>query len=616
MTHQKLELTWFNKDQALVPSVVGRYGYIWVDPRDPRYCETHTLVLDDYVTGVKAPKEVGVSYSDRADLEPTGDNLLVLGESGDVLEALTRVPEWRDRYVGKVKCVYIDPPFNTGQMFENYEDNLEHSVWLTMMRDRLRHVHRLLCDAGSIWVHLDESESHRMRVLLDEVFGAGNFIADVAWQKTYGPDNRSVFTQMQDSILVYARNHEAFRQARNLLPRSAAQDALYINPDNDPRGRWKPDNFTAQYNPAENPRESQLYTLVTPTGIAYDPPAGACWRYTERKYEELLADHRVWFGPDGRGRPAIKRFLSEVMDGRVPTSWWPYQEVGHTQDAKREVQRIVPAHVPFDTPKPERLLERIIHIATDPGDIVLDCFAGSGTTAAVAQKMGRRWVTCELKESTFTAFTRPRLEKVVRGEDPGGVTVTRGERVPADGINLPDGMEPEDAAKFASLLSKVIKDDPGLKKSPVIKQLRARTRTRKVETVNWRGGGGFQVAHLSPAVFDYDRDLAGVTLTAAAEDPGIFIPAVAAALGFRRTTGGFFNGEDGAQKLFVTRAPLTREYAREIASHLKGTGSVVVAATVVLDGAAEELRRAARGSRVVHVPGSLFASPDISRAVR
>lgn len=109
MTHQKLELTWFNKDQALVPSVIGRYGYIWVDPRDPRYCETHTLVLDDYVTGVKAPKEVGVSYSDRADLEPTGDNILVLGESGDVLEALTRVPEWRDRYVGKVKCVYIDP---------------------------------------------------------------------------------------------------------------------------------------------------------------------------------------------------------------------------------------------------------------------------------------------------------------------------------------------------------------------------------------------------------------------------------------------------------------------------------------------------------------------------
>ena len=176
---QKLELTWFNKDKALIPTETGKYGYTWVDPRDPRYCETHTLVVDEVVRGEQSEKEEGTTYSERADLTPTDDNMLILGESGDVLEALTRVPELRDRYVGKVKCVYIDPPFNTAQTFANYEDNLEHSVWLTMMRDRLLHLRDLLSDDGSIWVHLDDVENHRMRMVMDEVFGAGNFQAEV-----------------------------------------------------------------------------------------------------------------------------------------------------------------------------------------------------------------------------------------------------------------------------------------------------------------------------------------------------------------------------------------------------------------------------------------------------
>lgn len=173
---QRLELSWYNKDRALIPTETGKYGYTWVDPRDPRYCETRTLVMDEYVEGVQAPKVEGVVYSERADLEPTTDNLLILGESGDVLEALTRVPELRQKYVGKVRCIYIDPPFNTAQTFANYEDNLEHSVWLTLMRDRLTHMHRLLSRDGAIWVHLDDVEMHRMRVLLDEVFGPGNFV--------------------------------------------------------------------------------------------------------------------------------------------------------------------------------------------------------------------------------------------------------------------------------------------------------------------------------------------------------------------------------------------------------------------------------------------------------
>lgn len=203
---QKLELTWFNKDKALIPTETGKYGYTWVDPSDPRYCETHTLVVDEVVRGVQSEKEEGTTYSERADFTPTDDNLLILGESGDVLEALVRVPELRDKYVGKVKCVYIDPPFNTAQTFANYEDNLEHSVWLTMMRDRLLHLRDLLSDDGSIWVHLDDVENHRMRMVLDEVFGAGNFVAEMTWEKTYSPRNDSKgIPSVTDVILVIGR---------------------------------------------------------------------------------------------------------------------------------------------------------------------------------------------------------------------------------------------------------------------------------------------------------------------------------------------------------------------------------------------------------------------------
>ena len=161
---QKLELRWFNKDKALIPTTANRYDYTWVDPKDPRYCETHTLVYGETLTAPQAPKLDGRTYSERADFEPTEDNLLILGESGDVLEAMTRVPELVDKYMGKVRCIYIDPPFNTSKTFANYEDNLEHSIWLTMMRDRLIHLYKLLADDGSIWVHLDDVENHRMRL--------------------------------------------------------------------------------------------------------------------------------------------------------------------------------------------------------------------------------------------------------------------------------------------------------------------------------------------------------------------------------------------------------------------------------------------------------------------
>lgn len=607
-SQQRLELTWYNKHQALIPTTQGKYGYTWVHPSDPRYCETHTLENIEFVSGHQYPKVLESSYSSRADLPPTRDNLLVLGESGDVLEALTRVPELAEKYVGQVKCIYIDPPFNTSQTFEHYEDNLEHSIWLTLMRDRLQHMRRLLSDDGSIWVHLDDSESHRMRVLLDEVFGANNYVAEIAWQKTYAPENRSLFTQSHDMVFLYAKRREGFKAARNLLPRSAAQDVAYQNPDNDPRGTWKPGDFTAQFNPKENPRESQRYTLTTPAGNQFDPPPGRCWLLTELRYQELLADNRITFGAEGNGRPALKRFRSEVMQGRVPDSWWSYLDVGHSQEAKREMLKLFPNEEPFSTPKPERFLERVIQISTDPGDIVLDVFGGSGTTAAVAHKMSRRWVTCELLEDTFNRFTLPRLTKVAMGEDDGGITIAPGERVDATADGLPEGLSADDAQKLTSLLNKALRDNPDLKSSKDIKLLKNSVKTNlSPDVVNWRGGGGFQIAHLSPSCFDYSPELGLVTLSDAAMNQPVLIRSVAAQLGFQLTPDHvFFHGSKGQMKLFVTRNALTPDLVTEIAGHLADGERVTIASTVVLDSSRQMLRAESRGSKIVHIPDDLF----------
>lgn len=610
MNAQRLQLTWHNKDKALIPTETGKYGYTWVDPSDPRYCETHTLVLDDYVQGSQTPKSDEFAYSERADLEPQDDNLLILGESGDVLEALTRVPELAEKYVGKIKLIYIDPPFNTAQTFASYEDNLEHSIWLTMMRDRLMHMKKLLSNDGSIWVHLDDSEVHRMRVLLDEIFGDSNFIAQIAWEKVAGRDNRSTMSKTCDLILVYAISREQFKSVRNLLPRNAdSTSAAYTNPDNDPRGPWTSGDFTAQYNPTENPRIDQIYELTSPAGLTYMPPPGRVWLMTESRYIEMLKDNRIWFGHDGKNIPRIKRFLSEVQNGLVPKTLWQHDEVGHNDQAKKEIQSLLPSKVPFSTPKPERLLERIIHIGSSPGDIILDVFAGSATTAAVAHKMGRRWVTCELLESTFTTFTRPRLEKVLNDQDPGGITRTKGERVDATEDGLPDGVSPEDAAKFTSVLNKLIKDDPELKKSVEVKTLKAASKTRRTkEVLNWRGGGGFQVAHLSPACFDYAPELDRVMLTAAATGQTL-IESVAANLGFtllHPDDDYIFDARRGNALLKVVEGVATTEIVDWLASQIQPGETIVLAATTVMDGVRQHLRKLVKGSWVVALPDDVF----------
>lgn len=655
MTAQRLQLTWYNKDKALIPTETGKYGYTWVDPSDPRYCETHTLVLDDYVQVSQTPKSDEFAYSERADLEPQDDNLLILGESGDVLEALTRVPELAEKYVGKVKLIYIDPPFNTAQTFASYEDNLEHSIWLTMMRDRLHHMKKLLADDGSIWVHLDYAENHRMRLLLDEVFGCSNFIAEFVWQKADSPrgDAQRVSVD-QDVILCYAASGST---VMNRMERTAADNARFSNPDGDSKGVWFSDNRSAPTNVMSWQHPSTFAIQHPISGEMIYPAKGGCWRFGRERLLESLNEYAEYASGDVdiAARVANTSLRSDqvrsdipdlvlvdpasaaqcartrIDDGNWPEffvtatsfgrksyppnegqparSWWPNDQVGHNREAKSEIKALFSGATPFSTPKPERLLERIIHIGSNPGDIVLDVFAGSGTTAAVAQKMGRRWVTCELLESTFTTFTRPRLEKVLNDQDPGGITRTKGERVDATEDGLPDGVSPEDAAKFTSVLNKLIKDDPELKKSIEVKTLKAASKTRRTkEVVNWRGGGGFQVAHLSPACFDYAPELDRVMLTAAATGQTL-IESVTANLGFtllHPDDDYIFDARRGNALLKVVEGVATTEIVDWLASQIQPGETIVLAATTVMDGVRQHLRKLVKGSRVVALPDDVF----------
>ena len=664
MTKKRLELTWYNKDLALIPTTDGRYGYSWVHPTDPRYCEVRPLVMDDFVEGKQNPKEDKYVYSERADLTPQTDNLLIHGESGDVLEALTRVPELADKYVGRVKLIYIDPPFNTAQTFASYEDNLEHSVWLTMMRDRLLHMKKLLADNGSIWIHLDYVENHRMRLLLDEVFGAHNFMAEVIWQKSDSPQNdANRFSTDQDVILVYRRS-ERFKLHR--LPRPAALNERFSNPDNDPKGLWSRADPCAK---GSSSHQTMIYAIQHPvTGQMMYPSSGRHWAWSSsRMFEEMSkwADYRfedindrvdraelmgipvektlesipaivlaeplesakqkvlnlissgkplpdLIFTAGGKGRIMQKSRIPST--GVVPRTLWFNEEVSHSRGAKKEIDALFPDVTTFSTPKPERLLERVLQIASDPGDIVLDVFAGSGTTAAVAQKMGRRWVTCELLESTFTTFTRPRLEKVVRGEDLGGITRTKGERLADEKSEIPENLSVKKAQEFVSTLNKFLAEHPELKQSKDIKALKQYAKTKPgKEVINWRGGGGFRVAHLAPACYTYDSDLERVMLAEDAYGETLRV-SVVANLGFYELHPDddyVFDGKRGKTLLKVHEGIATCELVDSLVSHLEEEEQLYLATTAVEDGVREYLRKVKRGSRIVIIPDDLFQTVHI-----
>lgn len=396
MTKQKLELTWIGKEKR--PQL------------EPR------ILLEDPARSYHAKQR----FSD-ADIF---DNRLIFGDNLLALKALEQ------EFAGKVKCVFIDPPYNTGSAFKHYDDGVEHSIWLGLIRDRLEIIRRLMSDDGSLWISIDDNEAHYLKVLCDEIFGRVNFVSNVIWQKAYGPrSNAHLISDSHDHVLVYAKNKEMARFA--LLDRSSEQTAKYQNPDGDPRGLWKPENSSISLLSGQRGRQfaqtgksDNLFEIVGPDGTKHWPPKGRCWVFSPAKYEELHADGRIVFGRDGTGRPSVKKFLSEISAGMLPQSVWLHDEVGHNQESSREIRELFPDN-PFSTPKPERLLQRIVRLATNPGDLVLDSFAGSGTTGAVAQKMGRRWIMVELGEHCHTHII-PRLQKVIDGQDPGGVTEATG----------------------------------------------------------------------------------------------------------------------------------------------------------------------------------------------
>lgn len=334
------------------------------------------------------------------------ENMLIHGDNLLALKALEQ------ELAGKVKCICIDPPYNTGSAFEHYDDGLEHSIWLNLMRQRLNILKTLLSKDGSIWISIDYNECHYLKVMCDEIFGRKNFIAEIIWQKRSSRENRAAIGSAHDNILVYAKMEASkWKQYRNLLPPNSNS---LSNPDNDSRGLWASVPFTAQ-----GFRKNQMYKIITPTGKELDPPKGRCWGATEEVYKQYLKEERVYFPNKGNGRPRIKQFENE-RKGLVPMSLWLASEVGTTEESKKEILNLFPDIEPFGTPKPERLIKQIISISTSPGEIVLDSFLGSGTTASVSHKLGRKYIGIELGEHAYS-HCFPRLRKVVDGEQ-GGIS--------------------------------------------------------------------------------------------------------------------------------------------------------------------------------------------------
>ena len=337
------------------------------------------------------------------------DNLIIKGNNLIALHSLKK------RFAGRIKMIYIDPPYNTGKDSFNYNDHFNHSSWLTFMKNRLEVAWDLLAEDGTIWISIDDSESHYLKVLADSVFGRENFLNEVIWQRAYAPVNlKKTFSRSHDAMLVYAKNNSSEKEL-NKLPRDEVASNRYKNPDNDPRGVWQSDNLSV--GPAV---ESNIYEIITPSGRSVYPPEGRSWLFNKTRFREFLDDNRIWFGQDGNNVPRIKRFLSEVKDGVVAQTLWTYQEVGHNQDAKKEIKNLFEGQAVFGTPKPEKLIQRIIQLGSDEGDLILDFFMGSATTQAVAHKMDRQYIGIEQMDYIETVAVE-RLKKVIDGEQ-GGIS--------------------------------------------------------------------------------------------------------------------------------------------------------------------------------------------------
>ena len=357
-------------------------------------------------------------------------NLIVQGDNLHALKALL------PRYAGQVKCIYIDPPYNTGNEGWVYNDNVNspeirkwlgevvgkegetldrHDRWLSMMYPRLVLLKQFLREDGSIWISMDESEIAHLRCLMDEVFGRNRFVACNAWQKRYSRENRGAIGDVHEYVMVYATNTDRFQATRHRVPIDDKQAAVYKNPNNDPNGRWRGIPMTAQ-----GYRPNQMYEIETPSGRKLRPPEGRCWSTIESEFLKLKANGRIYFGKDGTAQPSTIRYLSEV-EGFVPWTWWPHDEVGHTDESRKEIQDIFGTQTAFDTPKPTRLIQRILQIATDKDSLVLDSFAGSGTTGHAVLKQNaedggnRRFILVEMDENIARNVTAERVRRIAAG---------------------------------------------------------------------------------------------------------------------------------------------------------------------------------------------------------
>jgi adenine-specific DNA-methyltransferase len=325
---------------------------------------------------------------------------------GDCLEAMSGLE--RD-----VRLAYLDPPFNTGERFADYDDARDRDEWLSWLSARVQAAWGLLRDDGSLWLHCDDAEQAAVRVRVDAALGRAAFVATVVWQKRYSRENRLAFSPAHDYLHVYAPAGGAWKRHRNRLPREDPPGTWRAG---DERGPWSTVSLVAQ---GGHGTRAQFYAIALPSGRAVEPPAGSCWRVTRERFAALVADDLVWFGAGGDNVPRRKVFLSDAQ-GLVPSTWWPHTEAGHNAEANAELRRLFPGERPFATPKPERLMARIIGIATDPGDLVLDPFLGSGTTAAVAGEMGRRWIGIESSAATIERYAAPRLSTAPESRAPRG----------------------------------------------------------------------------------------------------------------------------------------------------------------------------------------------------
>lgn len=682
----RLELTWTDKDKTLLSTGDGKYDYTFVHPSDYRVSEVRLLHLVERID-FPAHEERPAAHP-----EPTTDNLLISGDAMHALDALAKLPEYADKYLGKVKLVYIDPPFNTGQAFTNYEDNIEHSIWLTMLRDRLRQLKPLLAKDGVIWVHLDDAEVHRCRAVMDEELGAECYLGTVIWQKADGPRNDLPnFSVDHDTLLVYGRTKGA-----GLIrgERDESLNAIYDSADGDTEP-WYDGDPTA---PSAYRNQTWVYAIQSPvTGELMYPAKGRCWGTKQSTvltalseyaaYEARLLDDDVvradicgvdvkdvrkgiralmlavplhnarataeerksagpWPEYIIRPKGTLGRKRPQPDTGSNTRTLWFSSDVGHNREAKAEIKALFPGISPFSTPKPERLLRKVIQASTKPGEIVLDCYAGSGTTAAVAQKMGRRWITSELLPDTIEKFTKPRLLKVVSGRDSGGVT-TITERVAVG--DLPDGLSPAEAQDFNRLLSKVTDSDEPIEiplgtelakmvrsakkrgvsplkdeeskdllrllkmfaadgapfdvQEPAKALLAKRTRTKEEMTTLWHGGGGFVHLKVGPSMFE---ETDGIVLLADWATQTELTAAMCAQLEVRYCPDGIFAGSRGSVRYIVIDGLVGKSTVGSVLDQLQEGHIVEVWATQYNEEAADLLRKERPGSRLEAIPDSVL----------